>query len=147
MLILFSLLSPNGGSSLVFSNTCLSFSHHFHKAITVIVSTQNLNMHLLQPLLLLTISLIITLASQLTPPPLPFATTKPLSAHHKYPTFPPAQVAALAGRIMAKPGWLAQLQLFLGNRCECRDGLRCCGSYCECDAGCGEEVKGWECLL
>jgi hypothetical protein len=107
---------------------------------------QNLNMHPPQPLLL-PIILTIALAAHITPPPLPFATPKPLSAHHKYPTFPPSQVLALAGRIMAKPGRLSQLQPLMDNRCECTDGLKCCGSYCECDIACGEEVKEWECLI
>jgi hypothetical protein len=49
---------------------------------------------------------------------------------------------------MAKPGRLSQLQMVLKEEeCECREGLRCCGSYCECDAGCGVEVGGWECLV
>ncbi|PMD52172.1 uncharacterized protein K444DRAFT_621320 [Hyaloscypha bicolor E] len=67
---------------------------------------------------------------------------------HKFPTFPPAQVSALSGRMMAKPGRISQLQLALNNEvCVCEKGLRCCGSFCECDLECGGEVGEWECLL
>lgn len=118
----------------------------FSRSYPFDVIDQNFNMHPPQHLLL-PIFLTIAFAAHTTPPPLPFTTPKPLSAHHKYPTFPPAQVAVLAGRIMARPGRLSQLQLLLDNRCECKDGLKCCGSYCECDFGCGEEVVDWECLI